>query len=208
MVGGQTSSIASRGGVRGSGGESLPRKAEDNQEASSPQRVIEITQGILECIHAIRLQALYKMGSAHELDRTLAHALMAEFARVQLVIGKDLTQSLIALRLELENSSQAFLSDVTRVLNLQPTDPAAHKVKALLQRFHQALTMKMHLPLLELQAAWDELESFLHRYLQEIGSWTETRELVESLAGKMMAHASQVRDLVSIPELAQEEVAH
>ena len=78
-------------------GKSLSRKAEDNKEASYPQRVIEITQGILECIHAIRLQALYEMGSTHELDRTLAHALMAEFMRVQLVIGKDLTQSLIAL---------------------------------------------------------------------------------------------------------------
>ena len=169
--------------------------------------MIEITQGILEHIHAIHLQALYEMGSAHELDRTLARALMAEFARVQLVIEKDLTQSLIALQLELENSSQAFLSDVSRVLNLQPTDTAAHEVKALLQRFHQALTMKVHLPLLELQAAREELESFLQWHLQEIGSWTETQELVERLARKMTAHASQVRELVSIPELAQEEVA-
>ena len=188
-------------------GKSLPRKAEDNKEASSPQWMIEITQGILECIHAIHLQALYEMGSAHELDRTLAHALMAEFARVQLVIGKDLTQSLIALWLELENSSQAFLSDISRVLNLQPTDLAAHEEKALLQRFHQALTIKVHLPLLELQAAQEELESFLQQHLQEIGSRTEIRELMERLAGKMTAHASQVRDLVSIPELAQEEVA-
>ena len=31
---------------------SLPMKSEDNKEASSPQRVLEITQGILECIHA------------------------------------------------------------------------------------------------------------------------------------------------------------
>ena len=54
---------------------------------------------------------------------------MAEFARVQLVMGKDLTQSLIALQLELENSSQAFLSDVSKVLNLQPTDLVAHEVK-------------------------------------------------------------------------------
>ena len=65
----------------------------------------------------------------------------------------------------------------------------------------------MHLPLLELQAAWDELESFLHQRLQEIGSRAETQELVERLAGKMSAHTSQVRDLVSIPELAQQEVA-
>ena len=77
--------------------ESLPRKAEDNRETSSQQRVIDTTQGILECIHTIRLQALYEMGSAHELDRTLAHTLMAKFARVQLVIGQDLTKSLIAL---------------------------------------------------------------------------------------------------------------
>ena len=78
-------------------GESLPRKAEDNREALSQQRVIDIMQGILERVHAIRLRALYEMGSACELDRTLARALMAEFARVQLVIRKDLTKSLIAL---------------------------------------------------------------------------------------------------------------
>ena len=168
-------------------GESLPKKSEDTKEASSPQPVIEITQGKLEHIHATRLQTLYEMGSTRELDRTLACALMAEFVRVQLVTGKDLTQSLIALQLELENSSQAFLSDVSRVLNLQPTDLAAYEVMALLLRFHQILIMKVHLPLLELQAAWEELESFLQQRLQEIGSQTETRELVERLTGKMTA---------------------
>ena len=35
--------------------ESLPRKAEDNREALSQQRVIDIMQGILEHVHAIRL---------------------------------------------------------------------------------------------------------------------------------------------------------
>ena len=165
-------------------GESLQRKAEDNREASSQQRVIDIMQGILERVHAIRLRALYEMGSARELDRTLAHALTAEFARVQLVIGKDLTKSLIALRLDLETSSQAFLLDVTQVLNLHPKDPAAHQVKALLQRFQEATSLKVYLPLLELQAAQEALESFLHQRLQEIGSWAETRELVERLAGR------------------------
>ena len=147
------------------------------------------------------------MGSTRELDRTLSRALMAEFARVQLVMGKDLTEGLIALWLELENSSQTLLSDVSRVLNLQPTDLAAHEVKALLHKFHQALTIKVHLSLLELQAAREELEGFLQWHLQEIGSRTETRELMERLAGMMTAHADQVHELVSIPELAQEEVA-
>ena len=85
-------------------------------------------------------------------------------------MGKGLTKSLTALRLELENTSQAFLSDISKVLNLQPTDPAAHEVRAHLHRFHQAITVKMHLPLLELQAAREDLEGFLQRCLQEIGS--------------------------------------
>ena len=114
---------------------SLPMEAEDNGEASPQQSVINTMQGILERVDAICLQALYKMGSVRELDWTLARALMAEFARVQLVIGQDLTKSLLTLQLDLENSSQAFLSEVARTLNLQPTDPATHRVKALLQRF-------------------------------------------------------------------------
>ena len=60
---------------------------------------------------------------------------------------------------------------------------------------------------MELQAAQDEPESFLHQRLQEIGSRAETQELVERLAGEMSAHDIQVRDLVSISELAQQEVA-
>ena len=100
-----------------------------------------------------------------------------------------------------------FLSDVTQVLNLHPTDPATHQVKALLERFQEATSLKVHLPLLELQAAREALDSFLHQHLQEIGSRAETRELVQRLAGKMTAHASLVRDLASILELAQQEVA-
>ena len=187
--------------------EALPAKSEADKGASSPQWVLETTQGILESIHASWLQALYEMGSMHELDRTLSHALMAEFVRVQLVMGKDLTKSLIALHLELENTSQAFLSDISKVVNLPPTNPVAHKVKAHLHRFHQALTIKRYLPLLELQAARKELEGFLQRCLQEIGSQTETWELMERLTQRMTSHTSKVQELVSLPALAHEEVA-
>ena len=184
--------------------EAPPAKSEANKGASSPQWVLETTQGLLERIHASQLEALYEMGSMRKLDRTLSRALMVEFARIQLVMGKDLTKSLIALCLELENTSQAFLSDISRVLNLQPTDLAAYEVKAHLQ----ALTIKMHLPLLELQAAREELEVFLQQRLQKIGSQTETRELVERLTGRMTSHANKVWELVSLPVLANEEVAH
>ena len=188
-------------------GKSLPVEAEGSGEASSRQRAIDTTQEILECVHAIHLQTMYEMGSMREVDQTLARALMAEFTRMQLIIGQDLTKSLIALQLDLETSSQVLLSDVARTLNLHSTDPASHELKAILQGFQQATSLKVHLPLMELQAAREDLEGFLQQHLQEISSQAETWELVEGLARKMSAHASRVRYLVSIPELAELEVS-
>ena len=164
-------------------------------------------QEILARVHTLRLQSMYEMGSMRELDRTLAHALMAEFTRMQLLIGQDLTKSLIALRMDLETSSQALLSDVARTLNLHPTDPASHHLKAILQGFQQATSLKVNLPLMELQVAREDLEGFLQCCLQEISSQAETRELVEGLTRKMSAHTSRVRDLASIPELTEPEVS-
>ena len=82
---------------------SLQVKAEGSRETPPGgsvlprQRVIETMQEILACIHTLCLQTMHEMGSVRELDWTLACALMAEFARLQLSIGQDLTKSLIAL---------------------------------------------------------------------------------------------------------------
>ena len=84
-------------------GKSLKVEAEGSGEAPPGgsvlprQHVIETTQEILACIHALRLQTMHEMGNVQELDRTLARMLMTEFMRLQLIIGWDLTKSLIAL---------------------------------------------------------------------------------------------------------------
>ena len=117
-------------------GKSLQVEAEGSREALPGgsvlprQRVIEI----LACIHALRLQTMHEMGSVWELDQTLACMLMAEFARLQLIIGQNLTKSLIALRINLETSSEVLLSDVAKTLNLHPTNSASHQLKAILQK--------------------------------------------------------------------------
>ena len=63
--------------------------------------------------------------------------------------------------MDLETSSQALLSDVARTLNLHLTDLASHQLKAILQGFQQATSLKVNLPLMELQVAWEDLEGFL-----------------------------------------------
>ena len=127
--------------------------------------------------------------------------------RGQLIIGEGFTKSLITLRTNLEASSEVLLLDIVRTLHLHPNDPASHQVKAILQQFQWATSMKVNLPLMELQAAQEDLEEFLRSCLHEISSQTESWELIEGLTQKLLAHASRVRKLVRVPELAEKEVS-
>ena len=107
---------------------------------------------------------MHEMGSMRELDWTLAHTLMAEFVRLQLIIGEDLTKSLVALRTDLETSCEALSSDFARTLNLHSNDPVSPQVKELIQKFQQSISMK-NLPLMELGAAREDMEGSLQRCL-------------------------------------------
>ena len=169
---------------------------------------METTQEILARAHTLHIQAMHEMGSIRELDRTLARTLLAESVRVQLIIGEDLTKRLMTLRTDLEASSEVLLSDIAKTLDLHPNNPVSHQVKAILQRFQQATSLKVNLSLMELQAAQDDMEGFLQSCLQEISFQTESQELMEGLTRKLSAHTSRVQELVSVPELAEEEVSH
>ena len=153
----------------GGSGKALPIKTAPNRE-----RVLETTREILACVHALHLQTVHEMGSMWELDQTLARTLLVESVRVQLIIGEDFTKSLIALCTDLEASCEVLLSDIARTLNLYPDDPASCQVRATLQKFQWATSLKVNLPLVELEAAWEDMEEFLWSRLSEISSQTES----------------------------------
>ena len=146
------------------------------------------------------------MGSVRELDRTLAQMLMAEFARLHLIIGEDFTKSLIALRTDLEASGEVLVSDIAKTLNLHPDDPASLQMKTTLKKFQWATSLKVNL-LLMLEAAREDVEKFLQSHLNEISSQTESRELIEGLSWKLSGHASRVQELVQVPKLTKLEVS-
>ena len=185
----------------GSSGAALPIKTTHHRE-----RVLKTACDILACAHALRLQVMHEMGSLWVLDRTLAHTLMAESARLQLIIGEDFTKSLIALRTDLETSCEVLLSDIVRTLNLLPNDPVSHEVKVILQKFQWSTSMKVNLPLMELGAAQEDIEGFLQSCFSKISSQTESQELIEEISQKLLAHTSRVRELVQAPKLAKLEV--
>ena len=127
-----------------------------------------------------------------ELEWTLVHTLMAEFMRLQLIIGEDLTKSLIALRSDLETSCEALSSDFARTLNLHSNDPVFPQVKELIQKFQQSISIKVNLPLMELGAAREDMEGFLQRCLREISSQLESQEIIKELSQTLSTHASRI----------------
>ena len=132
---------------------------------------------------------------------------MAKFARLQLIVGEDFTKSLIALHTDLEASCEVLMSDIARTLDLHPDDPTSCQVKAALHKFQQTTSLKVNLPLMDLEAARDDMEEFMWSCLQEISSQTESRELIEELSQRLAAHTSRVRELVQVPELTEGEVS-
>ena len=150
---------------------------------------------------------MHKMGGMWELDQTLAQTLLAEASRLHLIIGEDFTKSLIALHTDLEASCEILMLDIAKTLNLHPDDPASCQVKASLQKFQWATSLKVNLALMELEAAREDMGGFLQSCLREISSQTESQELIEELSRKMSAHTSRVRELVQVPGLGNPEVS-
>ena len=144
----------------GGSGKVLPTKMAPNRE-----QVLETTHGILERIHTLHLQTMHEMGSLQEVDRTLARTLMAEFVRLQLIVGEDLTKRLMALCTDSGASCAVLVSDITRTMDLHPDDPASCQVKATLRKFQQTTSLKVALPLMELEAAHEDMEAFMQSRL-------------------------------------------
>ena len=123
------------------------------ETARQEEQDLEVALSAVRRIHAIRLQTMHDMGCVREVQQVAVSTLMAEFARLQAILGEDLIQSLSALRSELEASSKALLADILNVLSLRPGNPGFSQVKDLLQKHHQSVSMKVNLPLIELEAA-------------------------------------------------------
>ena len=173
------------------------------QRPHTRERDLETMLGIVECIHALHLQILHKMGGVRELEQATVCTLMAEFARLQSILCEDLTKSLSALRSELEASSEVLSTDLLKILNLHPGDPPFPRVKECIQKHHQLVSMKVHLPLIELEAAREDLERFLQGCLRELGSDLKAQEVVEEISQILLSYTRRVCETILVLRIEQ-----
>ena len=137
---------------------------------------------------------MHDMGCVREVEQAAVSTLMAEFARLQAILGEDLTQSLSALRSELEAASEALSADMLNVLNLCLGDPGFSRVKELLQKHHQSVSMKVNLPLIELEAAKEDLDRFLQECLRKLGSGSQVQEALGDCSEAVGLQSKGLRD--------------
>ena len=186
--------------------EGAPPAIASSSKAASPmettrqgEKDLEAALGAIKRIHALRLQMMNYMGSVKEIEQVAIHTLMAEFARLQTILCEDLTKSLSALRSELEASSEVLSADLLNILNLCPGDPVFSQVRELIQRHHQSVSMKVNLPLIELEAAKEDLDRFLQECLHELGSDPRAQEVLEEITQALTSYNHKVREALLVP---------
>ena len=167
------------------------------------ERNSKITLGIVECIHALRLQIIHEMGGMREVEQAAVHTLMVEFARLQTIMCEDLAKSLSALCSEMEASGEVLSADIINILNLRPSDPAFSQVRELIQKHHKLVSMKVNLPLIELEAAKEDLVRFLQECLHELDSDPKAREVLEEISQILSSYSCRVRETILVPGVEQ-----
>ena len=170
--------------------------ASPKESASKEERDLEIVRDVVWHLHAVRLQAMHDMVCVRQVEQAAVRTLLAEFARLQAILGEDLTRSLSALCSELEASSEAVLADVLDILNLRSGDPGFSRVMELLQKYHQLVSLKVNLPLIELEAAKVDLNRFLQERLHELGSGPRVQEELGEITQRLLGYNCKVAEII------------
>ena len=188
--------------------EGAPLAIASSSKAASPtetthqgEKDLEAALGAVKHIHALRLQIIHDMGSMREIEQAAIRTLMAEFARLQTILCEDLTKSLSAPHSELEAFSEVLSADILNVLNLHSGDLGFSRVRELIQKYHQSVSMKINLPLIELEVAKEDLDRFLQECLYELGSDPRAQEVLEEITQTLTSYNRKVKETILIPRM-------
>ena len=172
------------------------------------REVMEIVCDTLDQVYALHLKTLQEMGFIWEVDRALAKSIMAEFIRLQLIVGEDLNTSLQAMHPDLEVTTDELIRDldiaVQNSMDLPSENPS---VRVALHRFRELVKLKLTLPLAQVDAACEDMDRFLHHCLEELRVQADMRNLIESLFQRVAAYQSRMHQIVYSEPLKWVEVA-
>ena len=187
---------------------SLPGSSTQSSTPTKSSGSVEAATKIIQEILAVRVEALQDLSLVRETDRALARAFAAEFSRIQLVVGDDLNTSLRGLAVDLKNATSDLLKDLdTAYRGMTGQATVSPSMGLAMSRFQRLVQMKLAAPLLRLDAAREDIQTFLRTRLSESHARKVLTSYQTSLAEKVEAHESRIRDIAIRKTLEDPEVA-
>ena len=122
--------------------------------ALGAHEIREIIHETLDQVYALHLEALQEMGFIWEVDRALAKSVIAEFIRLQLIVGDSLNTSLWAMHADLEATVADLVRDMDIAVQNSTALPSENPaIGAVLHRFAGLVKLKLALPLPQVDVA-------------------------------------------------------
>ena len=176
-----------------------------NHELSAEDR--EKAEVAMKKICSFHFQAVYNAGGVRQVDRILAELLMAQFTRVNLMMGEDLNTSLQELFSVVEESGKTLLEELKTALGPTVSNLVPYNLQWVVESHNSRLYMSLTKVLVFLDCVRWEGHDFLEDWVKSLQSNEEFKKLIISLSEQISAFKDRVWELALSEELAEEEVA-
>ena len=158
-------------------------------------------------ICSLHLQAIYNAGVVRQVDWILAELLMAQFTRVNQMMGVDLNTSLQELFTVMEASGDALLRELKTALGPTVSNLVPYNLQRVMESHNSCLYMSLTKVLVFLDSVRREGLDFLEDLVKSLQTNEELKKLVTALSRQISAFEDHVWELALSKELAKEEVA-
>ena len=158
-------------------------------------------------IRSLHLQAIYNAGVVRQVDRILAELLMAQFTRVNQMIGADLNTSLQEFFTIIETSGGILLKELKTALGPTVSNLVPYNLQRVVESHNLCLYMSVTKVLVFLDCARREGRDFLEDLTKSLQTDEELKKLLTALSKWISAFEDHVWELALSKELAEEEVA-
>ena len=158
-------------------------------------------------IRSLHLQAIYNTGAVRQVDRILAKLLMAQFTKVNQMMGADLNTSLQEFFTVIEMSGGILLEELKTPLGPTVSNMVPYNLQRVGESHNSCLYMSVTKVLVFLDCARQEGHDFLEDLVKSLQTDEELKKLLTALSKWISAFEDHIWSLALSKELAEEEVA-
>ena len=158
-------------------------------------------------ICSLHLQAIYNARAVRQVDRILAELLMAQFTRVNQMMGADLNTSLQEFFTIIETSGGILLEELKTALGPTVSNLVPYNLQRVVESHNSRLYMSVTKVLVFLDCVRREGRDFLEDLTKSLQTEEELKKLLTALSKWISAFKDHIWELALSKELAEEEVA-